>query len=332
MPEGSALDIVMSDSVRDAIETHCFSRLDVEVGGFLLGTIDGNSVRIVGAKAALTATSEQTHLTFTHEAWAEILDVMDTEFPGLAIVGWYHSHPGFGCFLSDYDIFIQENFFSAQGQHALVIDPIEGTYAFFTASAGLAKEVRGGRTIREAIGGIRRDKMDVIAAQAEVNGRNRRGGRRVVPVLVGILATAVIVGAAGWFIGSIQGRETERVTAQQKEQIAKDREASLLADLQVAQQVPASPAPQPSTAPGPAESTAPAQGLVPGDSAVFLTSYEVRGGDSWWGLAGRFLGAGIRYRELIDANPTVAAGGLVRGQVIVIPLTGTVLGTLQGDQ
>src|SRR4029453_14212343 len=37
--------------------------------------------------------------------------------------GWYHSHPGFGVFLSDYDVFIHKNFFTATHQIAWVFDP-----------------------------------------------------------------------------------------------------------------------------------------------------------------------------------------------------------------
>ena len=38
-------------------------------------------------------------------------------------MGWYHSHPGFGVFLSDHDTFIHKNFFSSPGQVAWVFDP-----------------------------------------------------------------------------------------------------------------------------------------------------------------------------------------------------------------
>ena len=49
------------------------------------------------------------------------------------IVGWYHSHPGFGIFLSEHDRFIHRHFFGEPGQIALVIDPlahVEGLFAW----------------------------------------------------------------------------------------------------------------------------------------------------------------------------------------------------------
>jgi len=50
----------------------------------------------------------------------------------LRIVGWWHSHPDFGCFLSTTDIHTQEFFFPDSYQVALVVDPIRGELEFFT--------------------------------------------------------------------------------------------------------------------------------------------------------------------------------------------------------
>jgi hypothetical protein len=61
---------------------------------------------------------------------------MDTKFSELAIVGWYHTHPDFGIFLSDRDRFIQEHFFSGPGQFAHVIDPIRKIEGVFAWRAG----------------------------------------------------------------------------------------------------------------------------------------------------------------------------------------------------
>ncbi len=50
----------------------------------------------------------------------------------LRIVGWWHSHPGFGCFLSKTDLHTQEFFFPELYQVALVVDPIKDEFQFFT--------------------------------------------------------------------------------------------------------------------------------------------------------------------------------------------------------
>jgi hypothetical protein len=80
-------------------------------------------------------------VTFTSETWTHIHDQMDGRFPNMRIVGWYHTHPGFGIFLSDMDVFIQENFFGEPWQIAFVDDPKGGDRGSFVW--------RGGAPVRE---------------------------------------------------------------------------------------------------------------------------------------------------------------------------------------
>ena len=47
----------------------------------------------------------------------------DRQHPDKKFIGWYHTHPGFGIFLSGMDDFIQANWFSEPWQIALVYDP-----------------------------------------------------------------------------------------------------------------------------------------------------------------------------------------------------------------
>ena len=50
----------------------------------------------------------------------------------LRIVGWWHSHPDFGCFLSNTDLKTQKYFFPESYQVALVVDPIRNELEFYT--------------------------------------------------------------------------------------------------------------------------------------------------------------------------------------------------------
>ena len=52
-------------------------------------------------------------------------------YPDLDIVGWYHTHPDFGIFLSSHDLFIHRHFFAQPLQVAYVVDPIRQTRGFF---------------------------------------------------------------------------------------------------------------------------------------------------------------------------------------------------------
>ena len=56
---------------------------------------------------------------------------VDQQFPGEVILGWHHTHPNFGIFLSGYDLFIHQHFFSEYWQIALVVDPLRNEFGFF---------------------------------------------------------------------------------------------------------------------------------------------------------------------------------------------------------
>jgi proteasome lid subunit RPN8/RPN11 len=121
----------------DAIARHARENTRVEIGGVLVGSwerdADGPFVRVAHAIRCDAAVSRSGEVTFTHEAWNFINREMDTRFTELKIVGWYHSHPGFGIWLSERDVFIQQHFFGNPGQIAFVVDPlnkVEGVFAW----------------------------------------------------------------------------------------------------------------------------------------------------------------------------------------------------------
>lgn len=114
---------------------HAKENTSVEICGVLVGDYgqdaDGPFVRISEIIRCDTATQKFAEVTFTHDSWTQINREMDTKFASLRIVGWYHSHPDFGIFLSDRDVFIQQNFFSGPGQVAFVVDPVRDAEGIF---------------------------------------------------------------------------------------------------------------------------------------------------------------------------------------------------------
>jgi proteasome lid subunit RPN8/RPN11 len=140
----------LSKRLRGAVYDHVYDNHTHEVGGVLVGDLGEGEMPVVsGCIAALEARGERASVTFTHDAWSSIHSQMESDFPGKQIVGWYHSHPGFGIFLSGQDIFIQENFFSDPRQIAYVVDPHAGTEGVFGWRAGkveLIEEAPAGRT------------------------------------------------------------------------------------------------------------------------------------------------------------------------------------------
>ena len=111
-----------SDVVRQ-IRRHARSSIKTEVCGVLVGRENSEGMEVEACISGLNAEQAGAHVTFTQDTWEHIYKVKDQQYPDQRIVGWYHSHPGFGIFLSDHDTFIHKNFFSSPRQVAWVCDP-----------------------------------------------------------------------------------------------------------------------------------------------------------------------------------------------------------------
>jgi proteasome lid subunit RPN8/RPN11 len=116
--------ITIDGEVVRQIRQHARSNSKTEVCGVLIGNESGGALSIAACIAGLNAAQAGTHVTFTQDTWEHIYKTKDAKYPDNRIVGWYHSHPGFGVFLSDHDTFIHENFFSSPLQIAWVYDPL----------------------------------------------------------------------------------------------------------------------------------------------------------------------------------------------------------------
>ena len=117
-----------------------------EVGGILVGDAlrdeNGPYARIDDIIEALHAEESGTELTITHATWNHIHEQMDSVHKGKRILGWYHTHPNFGIFLSERDQFIQQSFFNLSFQIALVYDPVRRVHGVFSWRDGKPWRVR----------------------------------------------------------------------------------------------------------------------------------------------------------------------------------------------
>jgi proteasome lid subunit RPN8/RPN11 len=138
-----AIPVVIKQSILNHIHLHGQQTTDVEICGVLVGRgyrdERGPFVLIEGAIRGDHAESQTAQVTFTSETWNHIYAILDSAFPEQRILGWYHTHPGFGIFLSGMDLFIHENFFSSPEQFAIVYDPLSGDEGIFLWTAGKAE-------------------------------------------------------------------------------------------------------------------------------------------------------------------------------------------------
>lgn len=129
--------IFVSRRVIDQVLDVSDKNQDVEVGGFLLGGFhhddqrDLDFIEITEYVAATQVTSGYRSLTFTHESWSDLHRQIAERYPGHQVMGWHHTHPGFGIFLSRQDEFIHRNFFDQPWHVAMVVDPRRGELGFF---------------------------------------------------------------------------------------------------------------------------------------------------------------------------------------------------------
>ena len=108
----------------------------VEVGGFVIGhwCEDPGLGQFLLAEHFLPAhetTSQFASLTFSHNTWRRLQQQLEGPYAGYQVMGWHHTHPGMGVFLSAHDLFIQEHFFSQPWQLAIVVDPCSGQLGVF---------------------------------------------------------------------------------------------------------------------------------------------------------------------------------------------------------
>jgi proteasome lid subunit RPN8/RPN11 len=300
---------VLSASMVAAIEEHAFSETAKEVGGILIGCLTEDGVDIAGVVPALKAEGAATHVTFTHEVWADVMDAIDRDFPGKQVVGWYHTHPSFGLFLSEYDRFIHRNFFPDSRMVALVVDPVAGELGWFGHSGESIAEIGRARTTRQPV------QHEAVARQHAV--RERSNLRTLASAAAG-LALAVGVGAFVWGRSTAPAdtlAERLRVQVIADEGIIEDQRATIEAqDEQIdtlEDQVSA-------MASGPSDARS-ARGTGTGRPTVTVLA-KVQPGDSWWLLAERYLGDGMRYSELIRANPRITV--LQPAMTVAIPGVG----------
>jgi proteasome lid subunit RPN8/RPN11 len=127
---GGALRVAMDRSPYAELLAHAKESLEVEVCGVLVGDVcedeEGVFVHVKATVRGTTSKAGGAHVTYTQETWNRIHQEMEDKHPKRAIVGWYHTHPGFGVTFSEMDAFIQNNFFSGPTQIALVLDPLGG--------------------------------------------------------------------------------------------------------------------------------------------------------------------------------------------------------------
>ena len=136
---GAKLRVAVERAAYADLVAHARESLEAEVCGVLAGQVceddEGVFVHVEAVIRGTAASEGSTHVTFTQATWNAIHKQLERDYPRLKIVGWYHTHPGFGVEFSEMDVFIQRNFFPGPAHIALVTDPLSGAVAICTNAA-----------------------------------------------------------------------------------------------------------------------------------------------------------------------------------------------------
>ncbi|RDX77180.1 26S proteasome non-ATPase regulatory subunit 14-like protein [Mucuna pruriens] len=106
---------------------HGRAGVPMEVMGLMLGEfVDEYTVRVVDVFAMPQSGTGVSVEAVDHVFQTNMLDMLKQTGRPEMVVGWYHSHPGFGCWLSGVDINTQQSFEALnQRAVAVVVDPIQ---------------------------------------------------------------------------------------------------------------------------------------------------------------------------------------------------------------
>lgn len=120
-----------------------------EAMGLLAGEVrEWEGEKFVVVEDYITAGNSATSVSvrFSEEAFPQLArQVNEARRKGKIIVGWNHSHPSFGCFLSATDVSTQKKYFAEEFSIAMVVDPVRREKKVFKL-----EENKSGKEYREA--------------------------------------------------------------------------------------------------------------------------------------------------------------------------------------
>lgn len=145
--ENEPVHVLVGSDAFTNIDRHAKSDTSQEVGGFLVGRPfewKGQTyVEIVDAFIGEVSSSSAVHWTISHRTWIHAQSTVREQFPGLHIVGWYHTHPNMSVFFSTQDYAIHEGFFRELWHVALVLEPSSREAGFFIWDEQFVREASG---------------------------------------------------------------------------------------------------------------------------------------------------------------------------------------------
>lgn len=135
------LKIFLTREILKGVVEWSNSDLHHELGGVFIGELCShrgvNWLDIQGYIRARHYEHTAASFRFTHDSWSAISREREEKYEDKIVVGWHHTHPGYGIFLSGTDMFSHRNFFNLPWMFAMVVDPKAVTLGFFQWMKGM---------------------------------------------------------------------------------------------------------------------------------------------------------------------------------------------------
>lgn len=207
------MKVYIKQDVYKALEKYASSDTSKELGTILIGDyckqLYKTHVVISDYIEAKYTDASASTLTFTHETWDYVHKQHDLLYPNKKIIGWQHTHPNYGIFLSNYDLFIQDNFFNMPFQVAYVIDPIQNIRGFFQWKNGKTEKLKG-YYVYDKIG----KPIKIEQNKADASETTKVTSSKIMTVLVSLLCVLTV--ALGVLTISLRILYNRQLTAQEK--------------------------------------------------------------------------------------------------------------------
>ena len=135
-PADRPLLVFLEQRCADRMKRHAGQDILREQAGILCGQAyqsDEQSYVVIESAIAVDTLGDAGHFRFHQNSWQGFwINLSDSH----NIIGWYHTHPGMGIFLSATDLRTQQLYFSSAWQIAMVIDPISRETGIFYGPLG----------------------------------------------------------------------------------------------------------------------------------------------------------------------------------------------------
>lgn len=331
--------IYVQPGTLDEIDRFAAVDTSKERGGVLVGRMTDHSGKINlvidGFIIATHTDSTSVSLTFTSESWSAIHEERASQYPESKIVGWFHTHPGYGIFLSSHDLFIHQNFFNYPWAVAYVVDPKAKTRGFFAWKAGEIVECTGFHIYDEPGQALHperyyRPSSQKIASSEQKSDGNGIPSDRTKTAVLGMILVAIILSSLLFFMlnsrkqenriielsnrlseMTLQQEESDRAVGEMSENL--ERLQSKISDLEANAHLAS-----PDTSKD--ETNENVFALDPNIMFVGYRSYRVEKGDSLLNILAKHQVSEDKYNLTLGVNGISNPDFIMEDQILYIPV------------